>query len=124
MFGGDDYYPHYSEIPCGPADSRYPPVSFITFTRHVSSTIGPPCQCRHQTQTSRNSRQSVRKSTKVGKLITLDDAAERLAISKRGVRRLVSSGKLKAYRINARVIRVDSADLASVLEPVVPTGKD
>ena len=61
---------------------------------------------------------------KVGKLITLDDAAERLAISKRGVRRLVSSGKLKAYRINARVIRVDSADLASVLEPVVPTGKD
>jgi len=48
----------------------------------------------------------------VGKLITLDDAAERLAISKRGVRRLVSSGKLKAYRINARVIRVDSADLA------------
>ena len=42
----------------------------------------------------------------------MDDAAERLAISKRGVRRLVSSGKLKAYRINARVIRVDSADLA------------
>ena len=124
MFGGDDYYPYYSEISCGPADSRYPPVSFITFTRHVSSTIGPPCQCRHQTQTSHNSRQSVRKSTKVGKLITLDDAAERLAISKRGVRRLVSSGKLKAYRINARVIRVDSADLASVLQAVVPTGKD
>jgi len=31
MFGGDDYYPHYSEIPCGPADSRRPPVSLITF---------------------------------------------------------------------------------------------
>ena len=61
---------------------------------------------------------------KVGRLITLNDAAERLAISKRGVRRLISSGQLKAYRINARVIRVDSADLTSVLQPVVPTGKD
>jgi len=60
----------------------------------------------------------------VGKLITLDDAAERLAISKRVVHRLISSDKLKAYRINARVIRVDSADLASVREPVVPGGKD
>ena len=30
------------------------------------------------------------------------------------------SGKFRACRINARVIRVDSADLASVLEPVVP----
>ena len=59
----------------------------------------------------------------MGKLITLDDAAERLAISKRGVRRLISSGQLKAYRINARVIRVDSADLTSVLRPVVPNGK-
>jgi excisionase family DNA binding protein len=76
-----------------------------------------------ESSSGHNSRQSVRKSTKVGKLITLDDAAERLAISKRGVRRLISSGKLKAYRINARIIRIDSADLASVLEPVVPTGK-
>jgi excisionase family DNA binding protein len=59
----------------------------------------------------------------VGKLITLDDAAERLAISKRGVRRLISSGQLKAYRINARVIRVEEDDLAKALRPVVPTGK-
>ena len=41
MFGGDDYYPYYSEISCGPADSRYPPVSFITFTRHANERISP-----------------------------------------------------------------------------------
>ena len=123
MFGGDDYYPYYSEISCGPADSRYPPVSFITFTRHVSSTIGPPCQSRHQTQTSLNSQQSVRESMKVGKLITLDDAAERLAISKRSVRRLISEGTLPAVRINARTIRINDDDLAKALRPVVPNGK-
>jgi hypothetical protein len=54
----------------------------------------------------------------VGKIITLDDAAKRLVILKHVLRRLISSDKLKAYRINAGGIRVDSADLASVLEPV------
>jgi hypothetical protein len=37
----------------------------------------------------------------VGKLITLNDAAKRLVILKHVLRRLISSGNLKAYRINA-----------------------
>ena len=58
----------------------------------------------------------------MGKLITVDDA-ERLATSKRRVRRLISSGKLKAYRINARVIRVDSADSRRFWSPSCPAAR-
>jgi hypothetical protein len=49
-------------------------------------------------------------TTKVGKLITLDDAAERLDISKHLAHRSISAGKVKAYRINAGVIRVFCVD--------------
>jgi excisionase family DNA binding protein len=60
----------------------------------------------------------------MGKLITLEQAAERLAVSKRTVRGLISSGRLAAVRINSRIIRVDERDLASVLTPVTPHVKD
>jgi hypothetical protein len=54
----------------------------------------------------------------VGKLITLGDAAKGPVILKHVLRQLISPGNLKAYRINAGAIRIDGADLASVLEPV------
>jgi excisionase family DNA binding protein len=58
------------------------------------------------------------------RLLTLDQVAEELQMSKRAVRRLVSQGTLKAYRIGQNVIRVDFDDLPTVLKPVVPSGKD
>jgi excisionase family DNA binding protein len=60
----------------------------------------------------------------MGRYITLDDAADRLSISKRSVRELISSGRLAAVRINSRIIRIDERDLASVLTPVTPHIKD
>jgi excisionase family DNA binding protein len=58
------------------------------------------------------------------RLLTLDQVADELQMSKRAVRRLVSQGTLKAYRIGQNVIRVDFDDLPTVLKPVVPSGKD
>jgi excisionase family DNA binding protein len=56
----------------------------------------------------------------MAKLLTLDQVAERLNVSKRSVRGLVASNRLKAVRINGRIIRIDERDLASVLTPVTP----
>jgi len=61
----------------------------------------------------------------MGKKITLDAAAETLATSKRTVRRLISSGKLRACHIDGiRIVRIGADDLAEVLRPVTPNGQD
>jgi excisionase family DNA binding protein len=56
-------------------------------------------------------------------MLTIDQAAEKLGISRRSVRRLISSGELRAYRVGERSVRVDFNDLDAVLKPVVPDGK-
>jgi excisionase family DNA binding protein len=58
------------------------------------------------------------------KMISMDAAAEQLGVSVRTVRRLISHGKLRAYRIGTDIVRIDSDDLDGVLTPVVPTGRD
>jgi excisionase family DNA binding protein len=60
----------------------------------------------------------------MGQKITLAATAERLGISRDSVRRLISSGELRAYRIGSQYsIRVDTDDLAAVLKPIVPNGR-
>jgi excisionase family DNA binding protein len=57
--------------------------------------------------------------------ITLDEAAEALSISRRSMRRLISSGQLPAFRVgngNARSLRINSDDLAKVLHSITPSG--
>jgi excisionase family DNA binding protein len=56
---------------------------------------------------------------------TLDEIADELECSKRHVRRLITSGQIKAYRVGkeSQVIRIDREDLPNVLIPVVPNGK-
>lgn len=46
-----------------------------------------------------------------GRLVSLQEAAEALNVSVATVRRHVSAGRLPAYRLGPRLIRVDSADL-------------
>lgn len=59
----------------------------------------------------------------MGQKITLAETAERLGVSKDSVRRLISSGQLRAYRIGSQYsIRVDTDDIAAVLTPIVPKG--
>jgi excisionase family DNA binding protein len=60
----------------------------------------------------------------VAKKLTLDDVAEELCMSKRSVRRLISTGRLRAYLVGERMIRIDRDDLDKALTPITPSGKD
>lgn len=62
--------------------------------------------------------------SRLGKKITLDAVADELGMSKRTVRRMISSGDLPAYLIGKRCVRVDSDDLAAVCKPIVPNHRD
>jgi excisionase family DNA binding protein len=60
----------------------------------------------------------------MGKKITLDDAADQLGVSKRTVRRLISNGDLRGWRLGrTRVVRVDADEVSKALQPIVPNGK-
>ncbi len=60
----------------------------------------------------------------MGKKLSLDQSAEEVGVSKRHIRRLISSGELRAYRVGkSTVIRVDSDDLAAIFKPITPNGK-
>ncbi|ORB07400.1 hypothetical protein BST30_08000 [Mycobacterium mantenii] len=65
------------------------------------------------------------RSIPVGQKITLAAAADELGISKRSVRRLISNGELRAYKIgrSGQLVRIDRDDLATVMCQVVPNGK-
>lgn len=45
------------------------------------------------------------------RLISLDEAAERLDICTRTLRRYIAAGRLTAYRIGPRLIKIDPAEL-------------
>lgn len=50
--------------------------------------------------------------------VTLDDAATELRVHKLTVRRWITEGRLPAYRIGARTIRIRRADLEAFKQPV------
>lgn len=57
------------------------------------------------------------------RFITLDAAAEYLAVSPLTVRRRISSGELKAYRLGrSRTIRLDLADVEQLMRPIPTAG--
>jgi excisionase family DNA binding protein len=53
-----------------------------------------------------------------GKLIPLTEAADIYGLSTKTIRRYISDGRLKAYRVGPRAIRVDRDSLASLLTPM------
>lgn len=55
--------------------------------------------------------------------IPMTEAARRLGLDVRTIRRLIAAGKLPAYRIGPKVIRIDPADLDR-LETRIPVGGD
>jgi excisionase family DNA binding protein len=59
----------------------------------------------------------------MGKKITLKQTCDELSLSLRGVRRLISSGELRAYKVGKSAVRIDTDDIAKVLKPVTPNGK-
>lgn len=56
-----------------------------------------------------------------GKLESLAHAAERTDVSIKTLRRMISAGKLPAYRMGTRILRVDPEDVDRLLVKV-PTG--
>lgn len=51
--------------------------------------------------------------------VTINQAAIEIEVHPNTVRNLISSGKLKAYRIGERLIRIDKRDLTALFTPVV-----
>jgi excisionase family DNA binding protein len=52
----------------------------------------------------------------VPQLMTIEQAAESLSVSKRMVQTLVAAGKIRTVLIGARCRRIDARDLASYVE--------
>jgi excisionase family DNA binding protein len=60
----------------------------------------------------------------MGNKITVEQAAERLGVSKKTIWRLVNGGDLPAVQIGGRqCIRIDVDDLDTVCQPVTPSGE-
>lgn len=48
-------------------------------------------------------------------LFTIDQSAKKLGVSKNTIRKLLTTGELKAYRLSERVVRIASSDLEALL---------
>jgi excisionase family DNA binding protein len=55
-------------------------------------------------------------------LITIGAAAERLGLDDRTVRRYVADGKLPAYRVGAKLVRVNLPDVEALIRPIPAVG--
>ena len=51
-------------------------------------------------------------------LIGLQEAADRCGVSYRSIRRWISAGRINAVRVGPRLLKVDAADLESLMQPV------
>lgn len=52
------------------------------------------------------------------RLIPLSEGAEILGVNTRTVRRYIAAGKITAYRVGPKLVKVDAADLETLLTPV------
>lgn len=59
-----------------------------------------------------------RRERRHSELIGLADAADRCDVSYRTVRRWIADGRLNAVRVGPRLLKVDAAELAAILQPV------
>lgn len=53
--------------------------------------------------------------------LTIAEAAEQLRITDRGIRKMIADGRLPAYRVGGRVLRIRRADLDLLTERVPTT---
>jgi excisionase family DNA binding protein len=54
--------------------------------------------------------------------ITIQDAADRLAVGPRVIRRMIATGELPGYRLRTKVIRVRADDVDALLRPIPTAG--
>lgn len=55
--------------------------------------------------------------------LSLAEAADRLGVSPRTVRRMIADGTIAGYRIRTRMLRVTAADVEGLLSRRIPTAK-
>ena len=53
--------------------------------------------------------------------LTIGEAAEQLRLTDRGVRKMIADGRLPAYRVGGRALRIRRADLDLITERVPTT---
>jgi hypothetical protein len=54
----------------------------------------------------------------MGQKVPLSVAAESIGFNPKTLRRYIAAGRLKAYRVGAKAIRVDLDDVAELLKPI------
>ena len=52
------------------------------------------------------------------RLVSLAIAAQSADVSQRTIRRYIASGRLRAFRVGPRLLKIDLDDLAALLTPV------
>lgn len=60
--------------------------------------------------------------TLTGRYVTQSAAAKYLNVTDRTIRNLIARGSLTGYRLGARAIRVDRAELDALLTPIPTVG--
>jgi excisionase family DNA binding protein len=61
--------------------------------------------------------------TTPGPMVSLQEAAKWLDCNPRTIRRYIASGRLPAYRMASREIRIDITDLAAMLNKIPTAGQ-
>lgn len=56
--------------------------------------------------------------TRTPHLISLNDAADRLGVNYRTIRRWIAAGRIDAVRVGPRLLKIDAAQLDRVMSPV------
>lgn len=51
-------------------------------------------------------------------LLTLADASAYVGLDEKTLRRYVSQGRLRAFRVGPRAIRIDAAELEALIRPI------
>lgn len=59
-------------------------------------------------------RQRTRRRERIG----IEDAADLLGVERQTIRRFITTGRLPAYRVGDKIIRVNRADVEALLVPV------
>jgi excisionase family DNA binding protein len=57
----------------------------------------------------------------MGQKISVEEAADRLGVHHKTIRRLINAGELPAVKV-ASLVRIDVDDLDRVCQPIIPSG--
>jgi excisionase family DNA binding protein len=91
----------------------------MTEQRPNTTTVTPP-RTLFESRASRAATKGelMSSTTSTDKALTVSAAAAHLNVTPRTVRRWIKQGRLRAYRVGPRCIRIDRDDLAALAHPI------